>query len=55
MDEVRDVGPEHLVAVAEGDGRAQAFGLHLEPDLAEPLGGQLARLALRRERLRSNW
>ncbi len=43
---MRDVGPERLVAVVEAERRAQALGLDLHPDLAQPVGGQLAASAL---------
>ena len=39
---MRDVAPEGLIAGLEIDGRPKALALHLEPDLAEPLRGQLA-------------
>ena len=39
---MRDVGPEGLVAGPEIDRGTEALALHLHPDLAEPLGGQLA-------------
>jgi hypothetical protein len=46
VDEVRDIGPEDLVAGLELDRGAEAFPRHLEPELAEALGRQLALLAL---------
>src|SRR4051812_5198996 len=46
MDEVRDVGPEVLIALAEPDRRAEALVLHRHPELAELLPGQLALAAL---------
>ena len=46
VDEVRDVGPEHAVFVLEAERGPEAFALHLEPDLADPLGRQLAGAAL---------
>ena len=45
VDEVRDVAPEHAVGVVEAEGGAEALGLHVEPDLAELVGGQLRLLA----------
>src|SRR5215208_2745762 len=42
MDEVRDVGPEVLIALAEPDRRAEALVLHRHPELAELIRSQLA-------------
>src|SRR5580700_9925744 len=42
VDEVGNVGPHGLIAWPELDGGPEAFPLHLEPDLADPLGGELA-------------
>src|SRR6266545_3049726 len=47
VDEMRDIAPEGLIARTEVDCRSEAFGLHLEPDLAEPIGCKLAVLARR--------
>ena len=46
VNEVRNVRPEHPVAVAERDRGPEALRLHLAPDLAQPFGGELALLAL---------
>src|SRR6266851_3294633 len=46
VDEMRDVGPEGLVSGLELDRGTEALALHFAPDLAEPLGGQLALFAL---------
>src|SRR5439155_21786036 len=46
VDEMRDVGPEGLVSGLELDRGTEALALHFAPDLAEPLRGQLAVLAL---------
>src|SRR5262249_142083 len=43
--EVRDIGPEGLVARLELDRGTEALLLHLEPQRAEALGGKLAALA----------
>ncbi len=42
MDEVRNVGPEGLVALTQINRRPQALGLHRHPGLAQLLGSQLA-------------
>ena len=46
VDEMRHIGPEHVVFRRELERRPEAFGLHLQPDLADPLGQQLAAAAL---------
>src|SRR5262249_15605149 len=40
--EVRDIGPEGLVAGLELDRGTEALLLHLEPERVEALGGELA-------------
>src|SRR5712671_217328 len=42
MNEMRDVGPVIPVGVVERQGRPKALALHVEPDVADALGGQLA-------------
>src|SRR5438105_2258855 len=42
MDEMRDVAPERLVAGPKLDRGAEALALHLHPEAADLLGGQLA-------------
>src|SRR4029077_11884857 len=46
MNEMRDVGPERLIAFAETDRGAEALALYGEPGRADLVGGELARLAL---------
>ena len=46
MDEMGDVDPIEPVIPFEVDRRTEAFALHLEPDLAKPLGRHLALFAL---------
>jgi len=46
VDEMRDVHPERLVARLDLDRRPEALALHAEPELADPLGGELTVLAL---------
>src|SRR5687767_15998514 len=46
MDEMRDISPERLISGSKPDRRSQALALDLEPDLAEAIGGELARTAL---------
>ena len=41
MDEMRDIAPEILILVMQPDRRAEAFSLHIHPDLANLVGGQL--------------
>src|SRR5690606_40625301 len=45
VDEVRDVGPEDVVALVELDRGPEALRRHVEPDFVELLGLQLPRLA----------
>ena len=45
--EVRHVGPEHIVVRRELEGRAEALGLHLPPDCADPLGSSSPMTAAR--------
>ena len=47
VDEVRDVGPEGLVAVAEPDRRPEALRLHLQPELADAGRRSVRRCAAR--------
>ena len=42
MDEVRNVGPEDAVVRGKLEDRAEAFGLHLQPDFADALGEEFA-------------
>src|SRR5205814_2433787 len=42
MNEMRDVGPVIPVGVVKRQGRPKALALHVEPDVADALGGQLA-------------
>ena len=42
MDEVADIRPVVPVLLVEGEGRAEALGLHRHPDLADRVGRQLA-------------
>src|ERR1700730_7527678 len=46
VNEMRDVGPEGFVSGLELDRRTEALALDFAPDLAEPLRGELAILAL---------
>lgn len=46
MHEVRDIGPVHAVIRREIEGRAEAFGLHLHPQLTDALMRDLALLPL---------
>jgi len=50
VDEMRNVGPERLIARLDLDRGAQALALHRQPDLADALGGQLAIPALGMDR-----
>src|SRR5262249_46570743 len=46
MNEVADIGPVNVIALAEMNRGPEAFRLHAEPDLADLLSCQLAILAL---------
>ena len=42
VDEMRDIGPERLVAVREIEDGAEALGLHAHPQGVDVVGGQFA-------------
>src|SRR5271165_2006495 len=41
VDEMRDIGPVMAIDAVEAQRRTEALALHREPDLGEPVGGQL--------------
>src|ERR1700682_3761913 len=46
VDEMADIGPERFVTGPETDRRPKTFGLHLHPNFAQTLRGELALPAL---------